>query len=277
MYDTLYDAGTAGTVSDAAETASVAAVVSPPYPGTVLQNGSTGSSVARMQKYLNDLRVKYPTLPLLTVDGKYGANTAKAVTTFQALNALTADGKIGPNTWNSIVLQYNALTGGSADTYPGIPLTSGMTGQDVTHMQIYLNDAAHPYTAINMQTVDGVYGANMTNATKRFQRQFGLPNDGVIGEQTWNKVVAVQKNQKTSVTTPYPGYVIKIGATGDNVRYVQSYVSAAGTIKLTVDGVFGSNTQKAVIAFQAAHGLTPDGAVGSVTWPVSVSEFNKTL
>jgi hypothetical protein len=37
--------------------------------------------------------------------------------------------------------------------------------------------------------------------------------------------------------------------------------------KLTVDGIFGENTRKAVIGFQKPRGLKPDGIVGKVTWP----------
>lgn len=36
--------------------------------------------------------------------------------------------------------------------------------------------------------------------------------------------------------------------------------------KLTVDGVFGTNTDYAVKAYQKAHGLTVDGVIGQNTW-----------
>jgi len=35
---------------------------------------------------------------------------------------------------------------------------------------------------------------------------------------------------------------------------------------LKVDGKFGTNTQAAVVAFQASHGLETDGVVGPITW-----------
>ena len=251
-------------------------VVSPPYPGKTLQVGSSGSEVARMQKYLDALRVKYPTLPLLTVDGKFGNLTRSSVITYQAIKGLTADGVIGQNTWNMIVNDYNTTIGGSAETYPGIPLRSGMTGEDVTLMQTYLNDLYSPYTAINKQTVDANFGSNMTAATQRFQKQFSLSADGVIGAITWNKIVAVHTTRQ-SVTTPYPGYALSQGSTGDNVRFVQSYCNATIGGTLTIDGVYGSATKSAVTIFQAQHGLKPDGVVGSVTWPTLVTEFNKTI
>ena len=69
----------------------------PVYPGRVLQTGSSGSEVARMQTYLNALqKAGYPTLKTLTVDGQYGAVTANTVKQFQALKGLSIDGKIGP-------------------------------------------------------------------------------------------------------------------------------------------------------------------------------------
>ena len=81
----------------------------PVYPGRVLQTGSSGSEVARMQTYLNALqKAGYPTLKTLTVDGQYGAATANTVKQFQALKGLSIDGKIGPATWNAIVAAYNA-------------------------------------------------------------------------------------------------------------------------------------------------------------------------
>ena len=59
--------------------------------------------------------------------------------------------------------------------------------------------------------------------------------------------------------------VLKKGADGKAVRRLQKALAAAGHA-CAVDGDFGTGTQKAVKAFQAAHGLPADGVVGAATW-----------
>ena len=172
--------------------------------------------------------------------------------------------------------------GGSADTYPGIPLRPGDRSQDVRHMQGRLNEVARIYTGINTQTVDGAYGNNMTNAVRRFQRQFSLSADGILGKDTWNKIVSVhnamQAGNPTHVTTQYPGVPLRVGSTGDYVRFVQSYLNGiSGRPLLTVDGNYGQNTTRAVGLFQATAGLPVDGVVGSATWAALIPAFNATL
>lgn len=258
-------------------------VVSPVFPGTVLRPGSFGSEVARMQTYLNALRdAQFPTLIRLVVDGRYGSAVSSAVMQYQALTGLSMDGLIGRNTWDSIVGNYNTLYGGSADTFPGIALRSGMTGQDVGHMQQRLNENARIYTAINRQTNDSIYGGNMTAAVRRFQRQFGLNADGVLGKLTWDRIVnvyqAITSGTPEKVVTPYSGTPIRLGSSGDDVRFVQSYLNGAGnSTALAVDGIFGQGTQSAVMIFQAYSGLKPDGIVGSITWNALVAAFNAAL
>ena len=261
----------------------VLAVVDPVYPGTALRPGSSGSEVARMQTYLNGLRdAKYPTLNRLVVDGRYGSATASTVMQYQVINRLSMDGVIGHDTWNAIVSDYNATIGGSADTYPGIPLRPGDRSQDLRHMQGRLNEVARIYTGINTQTVDGAYGNNMTNAVRRFQRQFSLSADGILGKDTWNKIVSVHNSMRagnpTHVTTQYPGVPLRVGSTGDYVRFVQSYLNGiSGRPLLTVDGNYGQNTTRAVGLFQATAGLPVDGVVGSATWAALIPAFNATL
>lgn len=50
------------------------------------------------------------------------------------------------------------------------------------------------------------------------------------------------------------------GAMGDDVKLLQ------GLLQLPIDGNFGPDTEKAVIAFQSKHDLTADGNVGPKTW-----------
>ena len=62
----------------------------------------------------------------------------------------------------------------------------------------------------------------------------------------------------------YP--LVENGSRGDAVKTLQSILNSKGFNCGAVDGVFGKNTKKAVIAFQKANGLTIDGRVGSQTW-----------
>ena len=190
----------------------------------------------------------------------------------------------------------NAVLAVVDPVYPGTALRPGSSGSEVARMQTYLNglrddvrhmqgrlnEVARIYTGINTQTVDGAYGNNMTNAVRRFQRQFSLSADGILGKDTWNKIVSVhnamQAGNPTHVTTQYPGVPLRVGSTGDYVRFVQSYLNGiSGRPLLTVDGNYGQNTTRAVGLFQATAGLPVDGVVGSATWAALIPAFNATL
>jgi peptidoglycan hydrolase-like protein with peptidoglycan-binding domain len=62
----------------------------------------------------------------------------------------------------------------------------------------------------------------------------------------------------------------KIGAVGERVISIQSFLNQRISAGLAVDGVFGSATQAAVIRFQRMAGLTADGEVGQMTWPALI-------
>lgn len=67
----------------------------------------------------------------------------------------------------------------------------------------------------------------------------------------------------TKESSPYT--TIKIGSRGKSVINLQNQLNEMG-YKLSVDGIFGKNTQKAVIDFQKRNGLVVDGIVGPKTW-----------
>lgn len=60
---------------------------------------------------------------------------------------------------------------------------------------------------------------------------------------------------------------LKKGSKGDDVKKMQSALLKLG-YSITVDGIFGSDTQSAVIRFQKDNNLSPDGAVGVNTQAV---------
>ena len=58
---------------------------------------------------------------------------------------------------------------------------------------------------------------------------------------------------------------LALGDTGNVVKTLQKALVLLGSGALTADGNFGALTERAVAAFQQAHGLTADGVVGAKT------------
>ena len=59
---------------------------------------------------------------------------------------------------------------------------------------------------------------------------------------------------------------LRKGSRGDLVTTLQQMLDKAGYSPGKIDGIFGTNTEKAVRQFQSAHGLTADGVCGPRTW-----------
>lgn len=67
---------------------------------------------------------------------------------------------------------------------------------------------------------------------------------------------------------------LKSGMRGDDVRVLQEYLSCLG-YEITVDGIFGAQTDKVVRQFQKEHGLTVDGIVGPQTIAALTAHANQ--
>ena len=65
-------------------------------------------------------------------------------------------------------------------------------------------------------------------------------------------------------TTAQAANIVK-GDTTANIKKVQTRLKELGYYKLGVDGIFGSGTRTAVRKFQKDYGLTVDGIVGANT------------
>lgn len=57
----------------------------------------------------------------------------------------------------------------------------------------------------------------------------------------------------------------KLGSRGDEVRKIQQKLKDLGYYKGSIDGIYGTATKKAVIAFQKNCGITADGIAGAKT------------
>lgn len=171
--------------------------ITPPYPGSPLRIGSTGSNVTLMQQFLNRIRTAYPSIPLLNADGVFGPATQDAVIAFQRQFGLTPDGIIGPVTWQRIVTIYNQVNAGTPQPdgrppFPGTPLRIGSVGESVRILQENLNRVAAKNSAIPKVVADGIFGPLTQASVIAFQRYYGLTPDGIVGPLTWNRLMDLE-------------------------------------------------------------------------------------
>ena len=64
---------------------------------------------------------------------------------------------------------------------------------------------------------------------------------------------------------PVPTTTLKAGSNGAQVKELQRALAQLGYKPGTVDGIFGPNTEAAVVRFQTAAKLAADGVVGPLT------------
>ena len=155
-----------------------------------------------VQRQLNRIAKNYPSIPVIDEDGIYGPRTAASVKAFQKIFNLAQDGIVGRATWNKLSYIYAAVKGlaeleGEGEypagvvPYPGYLIRRGQRGENVRILQQYLRDIAQDYSTIPSIAVDGIFGSATENAVNAFQRYFGLDVDGIVGRNTWNRLIDV--------------------------------------------------------------------------------------
>ena len=165
-------------------------------------------------------------------------------------------------TKNRTVYAHWTYTGGGsyyAPVVPDMPMVYwGCTGDAVKTLQEKLNAKG-----FHSGNVDGIFGAKTYAAVTAFQKANSLGVDGIVGKLTWAKLYDATPVNVTPVTTQP---MLRTGSRGDAVRKLQELLNAKGYTCGSVDGIFGSKTYAAVLAFQKANGLGADGIVGPLTW-----------
>lgn len=185
---------------------------------------------------------------------------------------------------NDINIVRNAPVEQVLQSYPGIPLRTGSTGNNVRTIQLQLNRIRRNFPSIPPITrVDGIFGVETDKAVRAFQKTFNLKQDGIVGKATWYKIKEIYNAVKQlselasegisleEVTPIFPVEPLEKGDYGMPVQVVQYYISVIGYFNaavpvIPVDGVFGTTTENAVIQFQNQYGLPATGIIDLATW-----------
>jgi peptidoglycan hydrolase-like protein with peptidoglycan-binding domain len=155
------------------------------------------------------------------------------------------------------------LSGDRRESMTHSTIQRGSKGPDVALAQKRLNERGY-----GPLKEDGIFGPLTEKAVRAYQtdRTAGPPPgpyalswplvvDGIVGPETWGRL-----------DPP----LIKEGSPDHrHVYLLQNLLIKSGVVGANpgpVDGDFGKNTKKAVMAFQKWAGIPEDGEVGPVTW-----------
>ena len=259
------------------------------YPGIPLKLGSSRNEVKLIQEELNRISKNYPAISRIpNPNGVFDTATETSVKDFQKVFGLTPDGIVGKKTWYKIASIYTGVKQLGNLNSEGIKinelepvfpfiLKEGMSGNEVRIIQNYLATLAFFNPEYYMINPDGVFGPQTKDAVMIFQSKNNLTPDGIVGRDTWNALSDAYIKLIESLPDTYygvklyPGYVLSSGETSENVKELQRYLNFISNYypeipSLTPDGIFGTQTYNAVIAFQKKFGIPANGVVGPVTW-----------
>lgn len=310
--------------------------------------GDRGEDVRLLQKHLNFIGKKYEGITPLDEDGIFGENTEKAVKDFQRIFNLKIDGIVGENTWNKLFILYSLSKRmfydgveveekfikfqdcenvvneennrdeceNAEDSYKKpntlMSLKIGDEGEHVKKLQQNLNNLSVYYGFLEKLLEDGIFGEHTEKVLKKFQRKFGLYEDGIAGEETLNKISClntaleelgennVNLNKlnydnkrddsienlkfKSEYSMKYPEFDMEIGCISGYVLLAQKYINKIkGSFEnyfqnkelLLEDGKFGSNTLKDIRDFKNKFGLNNEDKIDRYTWNKLVIEYEK--
>ena len=255
------------------------------YPG-VLRTGSSGTAVRELQFYLYLMSAYESSIPPVSIDGKFGADTERAVRAYQRFAGLTVDGVVGRTTWNSLYGRASQLrSSGPVVTlkrlpYPGTPLTVGSSGETVLYYNLLLQRIAYYFSSVEAPPLSDQYTDETAAATRSAQQLLGLEQTGIADADTWTAVEALSlqlaahapnPDGDTPPSTAYPGRAIAEGSAGQEVGQVERWLNRRAQLSCGEDYVadnnrFGAADTAAVRAVQQQAGLLVTGIVNRDTW-----------
>lgn len=144
------------------------------------------------------------------------------------------------------------------ETGDGTTLQLGDKGEAISKLQQTLRD----YDYYDYGSITGYFGPVTKDAVVRFQRMYGLAEDGVVGPEA----------QAILASGELKYYTMQEGDQGADVEELQTQLKKLGYLTGTATGYYGDVTRRAVQDFQRINGLDTDGTAGKETRQVLFSD-----
>lgn len=231
-------------------------------------NGSVGAAAKAVQQLLIDAGIELRG----GADGAFGPVSQAALKSFQNSRGLEVTGVADEATLLALTTNGATQTEGDDESAVAVPsefsqlvgLRPGALGDSVAALQRRLLDLGITVRG----GADGIFGPATASSLKTFQEERNLEATGIVDEAT-----ALQLSQASSENVngeeEAKGSTLGFGAYGEQSKRVQSLQNALIQANIVVrggaDGVFGSATAAAVMAFQRREELRVTGVVDTAT------------
>ncbi len=209
----------------------------------------------------------------------YGKITKAAMAGYQVANGLEADGVAGKGTLSHFI---------ASGTWP--ELNEKVYKLDMDHAEVPIIKAAlHTEGFLTNLSLTTVYDQPTHDAVKAFQLNHNLDADGIVGQQSKDKFIALglidgelpvlsgqevlEAEAKEHVMGNMGQTAYKPGLRHGDIKLLQTVLQKEGVFENEdeLTDYYGDVTKEAVIAFQTKYGLEADGVVGQSTIDQMVS------
>ncbi len=162
--------------------------------------------VQMVQFFLNILSAFYSSIPAVDIDGILGPQTRNGIIEFQKTMGLPTTGLIDEETWAAM---YKSILGILRELppaavqfpsllYPGTMYSEGSERPGVFIIQEILAYISTVNSEIPFVQPDGIFGPETRTGITAFQRYYGLEANGIVDEETWDRLVSVYRDLRFS-------------------------------------------------------------------------------
>ena len=162
-------------------------------------------SVRQIQVYLYDISRVDSDIPRVNPDGIYGSTTVESVTAFQRKHGIIPDGRVNYETFKKLSSEHEKadviLSAPRVISPFSQPLKDGVVrpgdeSELIMIVKIMLKALGVSYPYGEELKSDGVFDADTERAVREFQFIQGLPSNGIINKETWNRLTLAYENHR---------------------------------------------------------------------------------
>ncbi|BAC14867.1 hypothetical conserved protein [Oceanobacillus iheyensis HTE831] len=207
----------------------------------VFELGDRHSAIILLKKKLNAVG-----FDRISETDYFGGWTETRVRQFQEYYNLNVTGKADEATQNKLDEVYNS------------PFQAGKRHEDTIELKEKLNRLGYGHI-----TVSTLYGNFTKSQVKRFQREYGLVENGIADENTWIKLNEAYYNAS-----------FQLGDRHEDIIEIKKQLNAIGFGGISETNYYGGWTETRVKQFQKYYHLTVTGIVDHTTEEKISSVYN---